>query len=288
MHVKINILQSPHDHLHALPVATDNSSREWTTPSVFRPTHWTTPSCQILGVTLVEALDREWCELVRSHPSVVARWAERDSVLAPCRSLDDVLSVAKLNSDPLLAALLTEVSRGDRLAGRVVMQALIGRMVRMAQRDRRSSVDDYLAALWCVINSYPLSRRPARIAANLSLDTLKAVSTERRWLRRGDITLWPSSESLEELLEPAALDGSPYDSLPPIDVEVRRVLEAGSLLSLIDDSDATLLHNIYADGMSRSRVARGLHISEGAVRVRCSKAVRRLAAHAVELAETAA
>ena len=239
-------------------------------------------------MTLVEALDREWRELVHNHPTAVARWAERHSVLAPYQSLDDILSVAKLSSDPLLGALLTEVSRGDRLAGRVVLQVLIGRMVRMAQRDPRSSVDDYLAALWCVINSYPLSRRPVRIAANLSLDTLKAVSSERRWLRRGDVTLWPTSESLEQLMEPAALDGIPYDSLPPIDVEVGRVLAAGSLLSLINDSDAALLKNIYTEGVSRSRVARRLHISEGAVRVRCSKAVRRLAAHAVELAETAA
>ena len=42
-------------------------------------------------------------------------------------------------SDPVLAALLTEVSLGDQLAGRVVLQALIGRMVRMAQRDPRAS-----------------------------------------------------------------------------------------------------------------------------------------------------
>ena len=45
---------------------------------------------------------------------------------------------------------------GDQLAGRVVLQALIGRMVRMAQRDPRAGIDDYLARLWCVINSYPL------------------------------------------------------------------------------------------------------------------------------------
>jgi hypothetical protein len=208
--------------------------------------------------------------------------------LASCRSLDDILSVAKLDSDPVLAALLTEVSGGDQLAARVVLQALIGRMVRMAQRDFRSNAEDYLAALWCVINSYPLSRRPVRIAANLSLDTLKSVSSEHRWLRRGDVTLWPSSASLEELLEPVALDGSPFDFVPPTDVEVRRVLEAGKFLNLIDDSDAAVLHSVYADGMSGSRAADRLHISEGMVRVRCSKAVRRLAAHAVELADAAA
>ena len=142
------------------------------------------------GFSVVEALDREWCELdPRTSGNRRVAGLIDTTCLRPCRSLDDVLSAARLNSDPVLAALLTEVSIGDQLAGRVVLQALIGRMVRMAQRDPRASIDDYLAWLWCVINSYPLQRRPVRIAANLSMDTLKAVSRERRWLGRGDITL---------------------------------------------------------------------------------------------------
>jgi hypothetical protein len=158
----------------------------------------------------------------------------------------------------------------------------------MAQRDPRSRIDDYLAHLWCVIGTYPLQRRPVRIAANLSMETLKAVSQERRWLAQGGVTLLPSSESLEELLEPMGLDGSVYYSPPPVDVELRRVLEASSLLQLIDDSDALLLRTIYADGMSGNQAAREFHTSAGAVRVRCSKVVRQLAAHAVELASAAA
>ncbi len=191
----------------------------------------TNPSRRRRGFSIVEALDREWCELGRRHPETVSRWADRHDVLAPYGSFDDVLSAARLNSDPVLAALLTEVAIGDQLAGRVVLQALIGRMVRMAQRDPRAGIDDYLARLWCVINSYPLSRRPVRIAANLSMDTLKAVSREHRWMGRGDVTLWSSSESLEELLEPAGPDGSRCDSPQPVDLEVRRVVEAGRLLS---------------------------------------------------------
>jgi hypothetical protein len=240
------------------------------------------------GFSIVEALDREWHELVRDHRATVADWADRHEVLARCGSLDDVLSAARLNSDQVLAALLAEVSAGDPLAGRVVLQALIGRMVRMAQRDPRASVDDYLAHLWSVICSYPLQRRPMRVAANLSMDTLKAVVQERRWLARGGVTLWPSSESLEDVLEPTGLDGSPYDSSPPVDIEVCQVLEASSLLRLIDNSDAALLRCVYADGMSGSEAARQLHTSAGVVRVWCSRLVRRLASHAVELTEAAA
>ena len=240
------------------------------------------------GFGVVEALDREWCELVRDHRETAVRWADRHDPLASCRTLDDVLSAARLNSDPVLAALLAEVSSGDQVAGRVVLQALVGRMVRMAQRDPRSSVDDYLALLWCVINNYPLQRRPVRIAANLSLDTLKAVSREHRWLGRGYVTLWPSSESLEELLSPVGVDGTPYDSPPPVDVEVHEVLEAGSQLGLIDDLASALLQSVYVDGMTGTHTARRFHTSAGTIRVRCSKAVRQLAAHAVELADAAA
>jgi hypothetical protein len=238
--------------------------------------------------SIVEALDREWYELVRDHRQTAARWADQHDALAACRTLDDVLSAVRLDSDPVFAALLAEVSIGDQVAGRVVLQALLGRMVRMAQRDPRSSVDDYLALLWYVINNYPLQRRPARIAANLSLDTLKAVSREHRWFGFGDVTLWPSSESLEELLSPVGLDGTPYDSPLAVDVEVLEVLEAGRQLRLIDDSTSTLLHSVYIDGMTGTQSARRLHTSAGTIRVRCSKAVRRLAAHAVELVDAAA
>ena len=239
------------------------------------------------GFCVVEALDREWQELDQRHPGTVIRWASRHAVLAAQCSFDDVLSVARLYSDPVLAALLTEVSLGDRLAGRVVLQALIGRMVRMAQRDPRASIDDYLALLWSAIGSYPLERRPARIAANLSMDTLKAVCRERRWMRGRDVTLWPSSESLEELLPPAGLGGSRYGSPQPVDIEACRVLEAGARLGLIDDSAAALLRTVYVDGMTSIEAARRFNTSAGMVRARCSKVVGELATHSVELADAA-
>jgi len=237
------------------------------------------------GFGVVEALDREWQELDLRHPGAVSRWAGRHEVLAPYCSFDDVLSSARVYSDPVLAALLAEVSLGDQLAGRVVLQALVGRMVRMAQRDRHASIDDYLARLWCAIGSYPLERRPERIAANLSMDTLKAVSREHRWM--GDVALFPSSESLEQLLPPARFDGSCYDSPQPVDIEARRVLEAGRLLGLMNDSTVALLRSVYVDGMTSTEAGRRFHTSAGTVRVRCSKVVRELATHSVELGNVA-
>ncbi len=88
-------------------------------------------------------------------------------------------------------------------------------------------------------------------------------------------------------MEPARLDGSPFDAPPPVDLEARQVLEASSLLRLTDGSEAALLSSVYAAGLTGAQAARRLHTSAGTVRVRCSKVLRRLAAHAVELAEVA-
>src|SRR5688572_25297986 len=181
--------------------------KKWTTPLAFRPTFLTTPIRQSRahdrggeGVmtagkgggqagrrphSIVEALNRDWDELVHRHRGSLPCWSRRHEALVEYESLDDMLAAAQGHPDAILGALLTEVSNGDQLAGRVVLQALMGRIVRMAGRDPSAGIDDYVAALWCQIQTYPLVSRPVRIAANLSMDTLKAVHAERRWLRQG-------------------------------------------------------------------------------------------------------
>ena len=141
--------------------------------------------------TIVEALNRDWDELVDRHRGSVRGWSRSHGALAECHSLADVLLAARGQPDAVLAALLTLVSKGDQLAARVVLQAMLGRVVRMAGRDPAAGVDDYVSALWCRICAYPLASRPSRIAANLSMDTLKAIALERRWLRIGGVTPWP-------------------------------------------------------------------------------------------------
>jgi DNA-directed RNA polymerase specialized sigma24 family protein len=96
-----------------------------------------------------------------------------------------------------------------------------------------------------------------------------------------------SNEALEELLPPAGLDANRCDSPQPVDLEARRVLDAGTSLGLIDDSAAALLQSVYVDGMTSTEAARRFHTSAGVVRVRCSKVVRELATHSLELADAA-
>jgi hypothetical protein len=235
--------------------------------------------------SIVGALNRDWDELVHRHRGSLPCWSRRHKVLVGFESLDDLLTAAQGRADAILGALLTEVSNGDELAGRVVLQALMGRIVRMAGRDPSAGVDDYVAALWCQIQTYPLAKRPVRIAANLSMDALKAVHAERRWLSGGEVTLWPPEMFWEERhrASPSWAIGREPQSL-----SAASVLRAGRDRALIDDPTHALLVSIYVDELTGSEAAERLWTSPASVRVRCSRAVRRLAAHASDLLTDAA
>ncbi len=226
--------------------------------------------------SIVEALNRDWDEQVDRHRGSVHRWSRGHDALAGCESLADVLLAAQGQPDAVLGALLTEVSTGDRVAGRVVLQALLGRMVQMAGRDRAAGIGDYVAALWCQIHAYPVAARPELIAANLALDTLKAVVRERRWLREGEVSPWPPEVFRDELLgRPVAEDDEPLSAA--------EVLRTGVDHGLIDAPTHQVLVSVYVDELSGVEAADRHWSSAGSVRTRCSRAVRRLAAHRAEL-----
>jgi DNA-directed RNA polymerase specialized sigma24 family protein len=236
--------------------------------------------------SIVEALNRDWDELVHRHRGSMPGWSRCHEALVGYESLDDVLAAAEGQPDAILGALLTEVSKGDQLAGRVVLQALLGRLVRMARRDPSAGVDDYVAALWCQIQTYPLASRPVRIAANLSMDTLKAVYSERRWLREGEVTPWPPEVFWEERHGGRAEWAVDQGGSQPLSAEL--VLRAGRDRALVDQATHALLVSVYVDELSGSKAAERHRTTPGSVRVRCSRAVRRLAAHASELLSEAA
>lgn len=229
--------------------------------------------------TIVEALNRDWDDLVDRHRGSVASWSRIHGALAECQSLNEVLSVAWGQPDAVYGALLTEVSKGDQLAARVVLQLMLGRIVRMAGRDPSAGVDDYVSALWCQIHAYPLTARPTRIPANLSMDTLKAVVRERRWLRRGEVTPWPPEFFWEEAHERLFLHCSDDDQAPA----AVAVLRVGRDRGVIDSDAHALLVSVYLDELSGREAAERYWTTPASVRVRCNRAVQRLAAHRTEL-----
>jgi hypothetical protein len=234
---------------------------------------------------IIAELNREWAGLVVEHRDLGARWSGYDT-LRGFASLSGVLAAARDHPDSVLGALLDAASGGDRLASRLVLQAMLGRVVCMSLRDVHRQVDDYVAALWCQIQTYPLARRPHRIPANLGLDTLKALHREHRWLVRGEVILWRpdafTDENLDALLSQRTAGGSDDAA-----IQARAVLAAGRSLRLIDDRSHAVLHTIYIEGLTGEAAAARHDTNVGTIRVQCWRAVQRLANHAAELRDAA-
>ncbi len=226
---------------------------------------------------VLRQLDREWLDLQddRAARAACAGWAARHAGLRGCSGPAEVLARVAGDPDAVLLALLEEAVAGDALAARVVLQALLPKMVRMAALDRTAEVDDYVTALWCEVVAYPVRRRRASVAANLALDTLKAVQRDRR--PRLDVAVPPHLVVLAADRRPGHLVGSPPASAPgPSAAEVLRVAREHHL---VDPGTRELLSSVYAEGLSGDAAARRHGLSPAAVRNRCSRAVRVLARH---------
>ena len=230
---------------------------------------------------VLRRMDGEWAALQEDAHAAAAcrRWASGAEVLAGCAAPAEVLARVGAAPDVVLGHLLGEAAAGDRLAGRVVLQALLPKVVRMASVDPGAEVDDYLTAMWCVIAAYPLERRPVSVAANLALDTLKAVLRERR--PEADLVTAPHLVVVAADRGPVRLVGSAAHGPGP---SVAHVLDRARGHGILDPATTDLLRSVYADGLSGESAARRHDLSPGAVRQRCSRALRVLARHADLLA----
>lgn len=242
--------------------------------------------------SLVGQLNREWDDLRDDLATArtVGAWSVRQPALAGCTSLSDVearvAAASRTDADAVLLALLelaadheAEEGPSARLAGRTVLQLMLGKAVRIAAsnagRDDREALEHLaVAALWDVIATYPIHRRRQRVAANLSMDTLRQVVGEL------------SSDRHESPVDPETMsrhgaERSTPELAEPVDLEVLEVLAWGVDHGAISRADAALLTGIYCtdpDGPTGPEIAAGFGISWAAARQRCSRAARKLAA----------
>jgi len=232
---------------------------------------------------VLRRLDREWQELQDDEEagSTCRRWAGRVDALTGCCRPGDVLARVPEDPDAVLLALLEEAVAGDALAARVVLQAFLPKMVRMAALDRAAEVDDYVTALWCEVVAYPVRRRRTSVAANLVLDTLKAVHRDRR--PGCDVAVPPDLVVVAAERGPGHLVGA--EPAGPGGPSADAVLRVAREHRLVDPGTRELLRSVYAEGLSGDAAARRHGLSPGAVRSRCSRAVRVLARHPALLAD---
>ena len=232
--------------------------------------------------------EREWDALAGGRlRAALRRWEGSEPLLA--RFEDPGRLVAFLwdergssaEKDGVLLALL-RLARVDPLAGRVVVQAMLpglkglgARLLRpLPGRDGRVfGRDELWQVLFCSlferVGSYPLERRPRKVAANLLLDTLHAAVAAQK---REAAARWQLP--LEGLDEEALLEPEEEAFGEPVDVEgpLRRAVAAGA----IGFEEAELVLATEVDGQSLSEAAVRLGVSYDVVKVRRQRAEHRV------------
>lgn len=140
------------------------------------------------GLGVLRQLDLEW-ERIGKGPrgrAALRRWASDDSCLVGLRSLDEL--VERVNergntarSDAILLALVRRAATDD-LAARTVLQAMMPAVKNLTSKfsacgawSAEETAAEVVAAMWERIRSYPVERRPGKVAANLTLDTRQRV-----------------------------------------------------------------------------------------------------------------
>ncbi|HWL41516.1 MAG TPA: hypothetical protein VNQ73_01135 [Ilumatobacter sp.] len=147
-------------------------------------------------------LDTEWDALACSPLArrTLIRWSRSYPALA---GLADFAALLERRRDPAVAndvlAALAELAPSDEMASRVLLQALLPGLVRLAATagyDDPSALDEMVSLAWERIRTYPTTRRGS-VAANVLWDV-------RKWYRRHRLIEAPRSVPLDKLDERAA------------------------------------------------------------------------------------
>ncbi len=165
----------------------------------------------------------------------------------------EALDRARREGDPWLGRLLAAAQSGDEIAGRCVVQAVLGRLAGMVVRDSRLDLDHLVAAVWIRLRAYPLDRRPRAIASNLVLDARKDVLRE---------------------LRPLPVSARPE---PTHHAQAVEVLQQAVQIGIIDSGIGEVMRSVYVLGLSGEAAAQRHGVTPTTVRWRCSAGMRRLA-----------
>lgn len=210
------------------------------------------------------ALERrylEWCE----HDETLARFKRPSELLRFLRRRPTTVE-----EDAVLRALLLPAAE-DRNAGRLVLYALLPGLKSVARRaltgadEREELWATLLACVWEQIASYPVARRPRRVAANLLLDTLRATLRAMAAARGSERVV--AFESLERHAAPPMPDEE-----RDVEVLLAEAVRAGAISR--EEAELVLTTRFEEVGLAEFAAARGEPYNR--VKVRRQRAERRL------------
>jgi DNA-directed RNA polymerase specialized sigma24 family protein len=209
------------------------------------------------------ALTARYADWARDEPAL-ARFAGPLQLLRFLRSRP-----APACSDAVLRALLAHV-RSEAIAGRLVLHALLPGLKAIARRtlagteEREELWSALLTSVWEQIRSYPLERRPRRIAANLLLDTLHHTLRSIRASRGSE----PPTDLESRELRAAWPEADDRD----VDVLLGEAVAAGA----INRQEAELVAVTRFDGIPLAHLASVSGQPYNRLKVRRQRAERRL------------
>lgn len=240
--------------------------------------------------TLFGALALEWVDLnaSRQPAATVQRWAsqypELGGATRPADIVDAVDAAGGTHQDAILLRLLQLAHDGEQLAGRILLQQMLPKLARLSNpeqvnvprtaselrdwEDRRSIL---VATFWEVLATYPIQRRPSKVAANLALDTLGKYRRSPE-MQNQDFPLSAPGEYF------------PMDTpTEPHPIELDQVLTWAVTNDVLAPTAAHMLTAIYEHGESTADYAARTGNTYAAIRKQCSRARRRLSDALLEL-----
>ena len=175
-------------------------------------------------------------------------------------------------------AVLVGLAASDALAARVVLQRLLAPLVAVAHRRRGPGrpaaevFDDLIGQAWIEVRTYPLARRPRKVAANLVRDAEYQLFTRPQRLR--------SSGEVPTVL--AEQDADATDAVGRCPSCVGPAAEALALLDGaeargVSHDDVELLRRLHLDGVRAEELATALNVTARTVRNRRAAAYAALA-----------
>jgi hypothetical protein len=241
------------------------------------------------------SLSAEWDRLAASPAArqALRRW-RLPSLATPCADLDDLVAAAghgrPLDDDEADRVLLELVvlAVDDDLAARVVLQRVLPALVAVASRragaDRRArerALEELTATAWIVIRTYPVRRRPTRVASNIVRDSEYGTFVRPRRLRSaGEVPgTQLTNEDADEPRRWCGPDGAPASF--ELVVEVLRSARDAGLCA----DDLRFVAGL-ASGWTTERLAAEFGICQRSVRNRRAAVVARI--RAMERAAAAA
>ncbi|HWL44478.1 MAG TPA: hypothetical protein VNQ73_16175 [Ilumatobacter sp.] len=203
-------------------------------------------------MSVTALLDAEWATLAcgPSARRALIRWSRSHAALG---GLVDFAALLDRRRDPMAAngvlAALAALAPDDELAGRVLLQALVPGLVRLAANagyDDPNALDEMVSLAWERIRTYPTTRRGS-VAANVLWDV-------RKWYRRHRVIEAPRSVPLDDVEEWAVSVEEPVEDAVLAGVALAELHQARRN-GVISDSALALIVRTRLDGEALADLA---------------------------------